>query len=257
MLWNDWIYRILGIDRSDKMKVLFLITARGGSKGVPRKNIKKICDIPLVAYKIIAARKSNIAGRIIVSTDDMEIAQICREYGAEVPFMRPKYLAEDYSNSMDVVEHAMKWISENDHEKYDYICLLEPSSPFSSHIDIRNAFEMLEKTNADTLLSVKEVEVNTAFVHTLDAQGGLSYFYENICKMSDVRRQTQPTEYTMNGCMYIAKWEYFEKNKLFHSMHSIPYIMPAETSIEIDTMWDYQMACWLADNKMIDLALWS
>lgn len=244
-------------DRSGKVKVLFLITARGGSKGVPRKNIKKISGIPLVAYKIIAARKSNIEGRIIVSTDDLEIAQICRDYGAEVPFMRPEYLAEDHSSSIDVVEHAMKWIRENDKEKYDYICLLEPSSPFASYVDIRNAFERLEITGADTLLSVKEVEVNSVFIHTLDAQGGLSYFYDSICQISDVRRQAQSIEYTMNGCMYIAKWEYFEKNKLFHSKHSIPYIMPNETSIEIDTMWDYQMACWMVDNKMIDLSLWS
>lgn len=239
------------------MRVLFVITARGGSKGVPRKNIRMVGKFPLIAYKIIAAKKCRYESRVIVSTDDEEIAKISKDYGAEVPFMRPKELADDSASSMDVVMHAMNWISENDTESYDYICLLEPSSPFASYKDLNNALELLEKTWADTLLGMKEVEVSTRFIHTLDENGGLSEFYRAIKDQTSVRRQDQKKEYTMNGCMYIAKWDYFMKNKLFHSEKSIPYIMPEEKSIEIDTMLNYEMACNLVEKGMIDVSLWS
>ena len=239
------------------MRVLFVITARGGSKGVPRKNIRMVGKFPLIAYKIIAAKKCRYESRVIVSTDDEEIAKISRDYGAEVPFMRPDELADDSASSMDVVAHAMNWISENDTESYDYICLLEPSSPFASYKDLNNALELLEKTGADTLLGMKEVEVSTRFIHTLDDNGGLSEFYRAVKDQTSVRRQDQKKEYTMNGCMYIAKWDYFMKNKLFHSEKSIPYIMPEEKSIEIDTMLNYEMACNLVEKGMIDVSLWS
>ena len=238
------------------MKVLFVITARGGSKGVPRKNIKVVGTLPLIAYKIIAAKKCNVEKRIIVSTDDKEIASISMKYGAEVPFMRPDYLATDSASSMDVVEHAIDWIKKNDVNKYDYVCMLEPSSPFASYKDLDSAFALIKESNADTLLGMKEVEVNKVFIHSLDEDNKLSHFYHAIKELGSVRRQDQGKEYTMNGCMYIAKWDYFEKHKLFHSENSVPYIMPEENSIEIDSMFNYQMACTIVENSMIDLTLW-
>lgn len=238
------------------MKILFVVTARGGSKGVPKKNIREVGGLPLLAYKIIAARKCKYNHRIILTTDDTEIAEIGLKYGAEVPFIRPHYLATDEADSMDVVEHAVNWVKQNDEDKYEYICLLEPSSPFASYKDINAAIELIEKSKADTLLGMKEVEVSKDFINVLDAEGKLSEFYKNIRKMKSVRRQEQKPQYTMNGCMYIARWEYFEKNKLFHSMNSVPYIMPKEMSIEIDDVWDYKLACWMVDNDLIDLAMW-
>lgn len=238
------------------MKVLYIVTARGGSKGVPRKNIRMVGGLPLIAYKIIAAKKSMAEKRIIVSTDDEEIARIAKQYGAEVPFMRPDFLATDSASSMDVIEHAMNWVEERDDDKFDYVCMLEPSSPFATYQDLDNAFQLLQETNADTLLGMEEVDVNSIFINELDEQGGLSHFYNVICNMKSVRRQDQKKEYTMNGCMYIAKWDYFKKNKLFHSMNSVPYIMPREKSIEIDTMIDYEFACFLVDKGYIDLKPW-
>ena len=129
------------------MKVLFVITARGGSKGVPRKNIKMLGPFPLLAYKIISAKKCNVNKRIIVSTDDKEIAAVSKKYGAEVPFIRPDFLATDTASSMDVVEHTMQWIKENDKEKYEYVCLLEPSSPFASYEDLNIAFKLIKEKN--------------------------------------------------------------------------------------------------------------
>lgn len=238
------------------MKVLFLITARGGSKGVPRKNIKMLGDLPLIAYKIIAANKCKIDKRIIVSTEDSEIAEVAKKYGAEVPFMRPEELATDEASSMDVVLHAMEWVEKNDDTKYDYICLLEPSSPFATYKDLEKALVILEENDADTLLSMKEVEVNTVFINELDEGGGLSYFYENIVGLCGVRRQDQRKQYTMNGCMYIAKWDYLKANKLFHSKNSVPYIMSEESSIEIDSMYNFNIASYLVENQLIDLQPW-
>lgn len=238
------------------MRVLFIVTARGGSKGVPRKNIRMIGKLPLIAYKIIAAKKCRYENRLIVSTDDEEIARISKEYGAEVPFMRPAELSDDSASSMDVVMHAMNWVNENDSEKYDYVCLLEPSSPFANYEDIDNALELIERTGADTLLGMKEAEVSTRFIHSLDSNGGLSKFYHAVKEQTSVRRQDQEKEYTMNGCMYIAKWDYFVQNGLFHSENSIPYIMPEERSIEIDTMLNYETACSMVEKGMIDVSPW-
>lgn len=239
------------------MKILFVITARGGSKGVPGKNIKMLGGMPLIAYKIIAAQKCHYENRIIVSTDDEQIAKISREYGAEVPFMRPAELATDSASSADVVMHAMNWVSKNSKEHYDYVCLLEPSSPFASYKDLDEAIRLITESDADTLLGMKEAEISTNFIHSLDENGGLSEFYYAIKDLPSIRRQDQKKEYTMNGCMYIAKWDYFMKNKIFHSVNSIPYIMPEEASIEIDTLWNYEIACKAIENGIVDMELWN
>lgn len=238
------------------MKILFVVTARGGSKGVPRKNIRKVGGLPLIAYKIIAAQKCKYDKRIIVSTDDEEIARVALEYGAEVPFMRPAELATDSASSMDVMKHAMEWVELNDKSKYDYICMLEPSSPFASYKDFDSAFEKIISENADTLLGMKKVDVNSIFIHSLDENGKLSHFYNAIKDLSSVRRQDQTEEYTMNGCMYIAKWDYFKENHLFHSVNSVPYIMDEKSSIEIDTIYDWEMSCWLVERNQIDISDW-
>lgn len=239
------------------MKILFVVTARGGSKGVPGKNIKMLGGMPLIAYKIIAAQKCHYENRIIVSTDDEKIAQVSKEYGAEVPFMRPAELATDSASSVDVVMHAMNWVSENSRENYDYVCMLEPSSPFASYRDLDEAIKLIIESDADTLLGMKETEISTNFIHSLDEKGRLSEFYYAIKDLPSIRRQDQKKEYTMNGCMYIAKWDYFMKNRIFHSVNSIPYIMTEEASIEIDTLWNYEIACKVIEDRLIDIALWN
>lgn len=238
------------------MNILFIITARGGSKGIPHKNIKKLGKYPLIAYKIIAAQKSKYNKRIIVSTDDREIAKVGMDYGAEVPFIRPNALASDTADSMDVVMHAMEWVAENDLKNYEYVCLLEPSSPFLSYIDLESAIDQMIDKDSDTMVGVKEVTVSSAFIHTLDKNGGLSNFYRTVKEMKSVRRQDQEKEYTLNGCIYAAKWKYFMENRLFHSINSLPYIMPEEKSIEIDSWIDYCFAKCMIDNNLIDVTLW-
>ena len=238
------------------MRILFVITARGGSKGVPRKNIVKIGGLPLVAYKIISAQRCKFDNRIIVSTDDSEIADISKSFGAEVPFIRPQELASDTADSMDVVCHAMNWVSDNCKEKYDYICLLEPSSPFLTYEDINKSMQLMVGADADTMVGVKSADVAARFIHPLDSEGKLSLFYKSIFNNRNVRRQDQPIEYTLNGCIYAAKWEYFTRNKLFHSINSIPYIMPTKKSVEIDTMLDLEFARYLVERGKIDISYW-
>lgn len=238
------------------MKILFIIAARGGSKGVPRKNITIVGKLPLIAYKIIAAQKCKYDKRIIVSTDDEEIAGVARKYGAEVPFMRPAEYATDSASSIAVVDHAIEWVKRDDKSKYDYICLLEPSSPFLSYKDINDAFELFAEKNADTLLGMKKAEVSREFIHPLDDSGGLSLFYQAAKGKESLRRQDQPTEYTLNGCIYAASWNYYLDAHMFHSEKSLAYIMPQEQSVEIDSQMDLVVAKAIVDNSLIDLSLW-
>ena len=239
------------------MRILFIVSARGGSRGVPHKNIVVVGALPLIAYKIIAAKKCRYEHRIIVSTDDEDIAEVAKKYGGEVPFMRPKELATATASSMVVVAHAMDWIEDNDDKSYDYVCLLEPSSPFLSYLDIDAAIAEMERARADTLLGVKEVEVSRNFIFPLDAQGKLSLLYHSIREMNSVRRQDQPKEYTPNGCIYLAKWKYFKAQKLFHSENSLAYIMPDEQSVEIDTPLDLIYARAIVASGKLDLSMWS
>ena len=238
------------------MRILFVITARGGSKGVPRKNITVVGKLPLIAYKIISARKCMYDKRVIVSTEDEEIAATARKYGAEVPFVRPMELATDNASSIDVVMHTINWVKENDTTQYDYICLLEPSSPFASYEDLNKAFALMKEKDADTMLGMKETEVSSLFIHPLDMEGKLSFFYDSIRNIKRLRRQDQVKEYTMNGCLYAAKMDYFISNQTFHSTNSVPYIMPQEKSIEIDSMLDYEFAKFLVENDVVDTSFW-
>lgn len=239
------------------MKILYIVTARGGSQGVPKKNIRKLGGLPLIAYKIIAVKNCIYDGRIIVSTDDCEISNISKQYGAEVPFIRPKELATNEASTVSVVKHALEWVEKNDSERYNYICLLEPSSPFASNEDFNKAIDNLIKTEADVLLGVKETEVSSKFLKPLDSDGKLSYFYEQIKDMKSIRRQDQEKEYTLNGCMYIVKTEYFKQSNLFHAVNSIPYLMDARHSLEIDSMDDYEYAEYLVNTGKIDISKWT
>ena len=238
------------------MKVLYVVAARGGSRGVPRKNIAIVGELPLIAYKIIAAKKSKYDKRIIVSTDDQEIAEVAKQYDAEVPFMRPDYLATATAGSMDVVEHAMNWVEDHDDSSYDYVCLLEPSSPFLSYEDLDRALSEMVERDADTMVSVTEADVSSRFIFQLDEDGSLASYYRSVRERKSVRRQDQPVEYTLNGCLYVAKWDYFRHNKLFHSENSYAYIMPPIQSVEVDEPLDLLVARTVAENGFIDLSLW-
>lgn len=238
------------------MDILYIITARGGSKGVPKKNIREINGMPLIGFKIRAVQRCKCPDTLIISTDDEEIAETARKYGCEVPFMRPEELASDEASSVDVILHAMKFMENAKKRVWDYVCLLEPSSPFMTYEDLDHAYDLLEKHRPDTLLGMKEVDVNTCFIHGLDSTGGLSLFYDTIKNLKSIRRQDQKPQYTMNGCMYYARWDYFMENHSFHSRNSLPYIMREAYSVEIDSEMNYAYAKFLAEEGYVDMKYW-
>jgi CMP-N,N'-diacetyllegionaminic acid synthase len=232
------------------MKVLAIIPARGGSKGIKRKNLQLINQIPLIAHTIEASNKSNLINRMIVSTDDEEIADISKKYGADVPFMRPEKYATDEAKSIDVVLHALNKCSEQFKEQYDYLVLLQPTSPFRNFIHIDSAIQMLiDDDNAESLISVKEVpnECNPYYIYKIFDN---SYCQPLIESNEIIRRQEQPKSYVRNGAIYVVKVQYLLQNKSLIAAKNLAYEMDDESSINIDTELDLLIAKSIASKQM-------
>lgn len=240
------------------MRTLFLITARGGSKGVPRKNLCELGGISLVGFKAISARKSKYCTRLIVSTESPEIKANAERYGAEAPFTRPAELATDTATSVDVVSHAMEWIERNTSERYDAVMLLEPASPFARPGDYDAAVEMMLARDAEVVVSVRPVEVSSVFVGPLDEEGRIASIVEKMQALRSARRQDLPQEYTMNAALYLFRWGYFKehRNIYFSGEKAYGYVMPSEYSVEIDTPADLARAEFLVEKGYVDLAYW-
>lgn len=240
------------------MRTLFLITARGGSKGVPDKNVRELGGISLVGFKAISARKSKYCTRLIISTDSPEIQANARRYRVEVPFTRPAELASDTATSVDVIAHAMDWIENNTSERYDAVMLLEPASPFARAHDYDAAVEMMVERDADVVVGVRPVDVNSVFVGPLDEQGRITRIIEQMRSWRTARRQDLPQEYTMNAGLYLFRWAYFKEHRnIYHSGEaSYGYVMPPEYSVEIDTLADLHRAEFFVERGYVDLAHW-
>jgi N-acylneuraminate cytidylyltransferase/CMP-N,N'-diacetyllegionaminic acid synthase len=220
-------------------KFLAIIPARGGSKGIKNKNIVELKGKPLISYTIEEAKKCGIFDKIIVSTDSPEIAKISEKYGAEVPFLRPKKLAIDTASTVDVILHALDYFkAESEH--YDYFVLLQPTSPLRKAEDILNAINLLFEKDADSIVSVCEVEHSPLFCNTLPEDLSLSNFIKK--ELRNKRRQDLPKYYRINGAIYISKIETFLKIKDFYEGKSYAYIMPIERSIDIDNVIDLKLA---------------
>jgi len=240
------------------VRTLFLIAARGGSKGVPRKNLCELGGISLVGFKAISARKSRYCTRLIVSTDSLEIQQNARRYGVEVPFLRPRELATDTATTVDVIAHAMDWIETNTDERYDAVMLLEPASPFARSIDYDGAIKMMLARDANVVVGVRPVEVNSVFVGPLDEEGRIASIMDKMRQHSTARRQDLPQEYTMNAALYLMRWDYFKEHRsVYHDRETTyGYVMPPEYSVEIDTLADLRRAEFLVEKGYVDLAHW-
>lgn len=196
------------------MKILAIIPARFGSKGVPGKNSKPLGDKPLIAYSIEQALASKAFAKIIVSTDDEIIAKIAIQFGAEVPFMRPSALANDTASSIAVVQHAVNFLESNN-EFFDAICLLQPTSPFREKGFIEKAISTFSAANLDALVSVLPVphEYNPHWVFEADTKGMLQIATgENkIIK----RRQDLPKAFFRDGAIYLTKIEAIKKGSFY------------------------------------------
>jgi len=240
------------------MRILYLITARGGSKGIPGKNIRKIAGIPLVGFKAIAALQSKFCSRLVISTDSPEIRDVAIQYGAEAPFLRPAELATDGASSVDVIWHAMQWLEQESREHYDAVMLLEPSSPFTRPDDFNNAVAIMQQHGADVVVGMKKPEVNSVFVGPMDADGKIERIVSAVCELDKLQRQGLEPEYTMNGALYLFGWEFFKKHRaIYYSDGAIyGYLMDPHHSIEIDEMIDLHWAEYVVEQGYIDMTPW-
>ncbi|MFC2001661.1 cytidylyltransferase domain-containing protein [Chloroflexota bacterium] len=221
-------------------QILGLIPARGGSKTVPQKNIRQLLGKPLIAYTIIEALKSKLLNKVMVSSDDAEIIEISRKYGAEVPFVRPAELATDESLAIYTVKHAVEFMEQKDSVKYDYVALLQPTAPMRKAKDIDRAINKMLELKADSIASVVDVGayhparmkkiVDERLVNILDES--LTY----------VRKQDLPKVYIFNGAIYVARRDIIFERDSFQGDRYVAYIMPAERSANIDTELDFIMA---------------
>lgn len=220
-------------------KILAIIPARSGSKGLKNKNIKKINGKPMISYTIEAAVKSGIFSNIIVSTDSHKYAEIAKNDGAEVPFIRPKKLGTDESTTTEVILHAISEMEKSNDERYDYFMLLQPTSPLRTAENIKKAYSLLKEKNANAVVSVCETDHNPLWSNTLDESLSLDNF---IDKKKDQRRQELPTYYRLNGAIYLAKVNYYKKYNNFYTNKSFAYIMNKRESIDVDDIIDFRLA---------------
>ena len=224
-------------------KILGLITARGGSKSIPKKNIALVAGKPLISYTVVAANDSTLLTRTIVSTDDAEIASVCREYGADVPFMRPAELAQDKTPHIPVIQHALRWLQDNAGETYDYVMILQPTSPLRSADDIDGAIKKAVDTDADSVMSMVELsDFDPRKIKKIVADEIVPMFSEEGAQSG--RRQDGARAYKRNCAIYLTKTEYIMRNDLFGAV-SRPYLMPADRSLDINTPDDLAYADFL------------
>jgi N-acylneuraminate cytidylyltransferase len=220
------------------MNELFLITARGGSKGIPNKNIKQLCGKPLLCYSIDSAREFVDDNFICVSTDSAMIKSVVESYGLKVPFIRPKILSEDASGSFDVIKHALQYYEKNG-RNFGKVVLLQPTSPIRERSHIQEAMLEFENNNLEALYSVKYAEATPSYLLYEEVEGLLKK-----CQNShQYQRKVEPTVYQVNGSIYIFNTEIFEKYKSFNEIKRIgKYVMPKEYSVDIDDTMDWNIS---------------
>lgn len=219
--------------------VLIIIPARGGSKGIPRKNIKSLNGKPLIYYAIDTARAITTDDNICVSTDDIEIKSVVETYGLEVPFLRPKELSTDTAGTYEVLLHALDYY-EKQGKHYDIVLLLQTTSPFRTAEQVKEALALYDRSQADMVVSVKECPANPYYnVFEENSDGFL-----HVCKGNGniFRRQDAPKVYEYNGAIYIMDAEKLKTTHMHKMQKRVKYIMDAQSSFDLDTMQDWEMA---------------
>jgi len=243
---------------ADLAQVLFLLVGRGGSKGLPGKNLCEIGGLSLIGYKAKAALQSRHCSRLIVSSDSAEIRDEAMRHGAEMLFERPAELATDTASSNDVILHAMDWIETHEKRRYDAIMLLEPSSPFARPEHFDQAVELFVARKASLVVGMRETEVASVFVGTLGNDGSIAAIVEKMLKTPAQRRQDQPPEVTMNGALYLIGWEAMRKHRKVYADPGASYgiLMDRLHSIEIESAADLAYASYVIEHGMLDASPW-
>lgn len=230
-------------------RILAVIPARGGSKGIPDKNIRELKGIPLIAYSILAAKRCKYIDDILVSTDSANIAETAGHYGAWIPFFRPKNLAQDDSKTIDCLVYTIERLKEMGKE-YDYLMLLQPTQPFRRARHLEESIEITVDKGCGSLVSVTKAEESPVLMRTLGEDGRL----KRILDMpSTVRRQEFPAVYRVNGSIYINKLGKSFDQSVSLNDNEYPYFMDRAYSMDIDTMEDLKMAERMLMNKEVKL----
>lgn len=216
-----------------------IIPARGGSKRLPGKNIKLLAGKPMIAWTIEAAIESQVFDHIFVSTDDQEIAEISKRYGAEVPFLRPVELATDEATTNDVVTHLVEWYETEYGKQVSTVAILQPTSPLRNAQHIKEAMQLMREKSAKAVVSVCELEYPIQFCNQLGPGGSMDGFIktENIKRTQDLKPY-----YKLNGAIYIFKKKYVGNLHELYSKGTYAYKMKAGNSIDVDTLKDFKWA---------------
>jgi CMP-N,N'-diacetyllegionaminic acid synthase len=223
--------------------ILGVITARGGSKGVPGKNIKLLGDKPLIAYTIDAAKRSRLITHTIVSTDDPAIADVASRCGAEVPFMRPAELASDKAPHLVVMQHAIEFMERKLESKIDYVVILQPTSPFRTAEDIDETLKLLIDSGADSGVTLVDVgNDHPVKAKKLEGSRVLSYC---IPEKEGTRRQDLEPAYRRSGAVYTMRRDVIVQDQSLYGRHVVGHVVPAERSIDIDSPLDWVCAEWM------------
>jgi CMP-N-acetylneuraminic acid synthetase len=234
------------------MRVLGLIPARGGSKGIPRKNILSLGGKPLLQYSAEAALAARRLARVILSTDDEEIAKVGLECGLEVPFLRPAELAEDTTPTLPVVQHAVRWL-ETEGDRFDAICLLQPTNPFrrAEHIDA--CIDLLEKSGADSAVTVLPVpaEYNPHWVYFQDESGSLRLSTGEETPIA--RRQALPPAFHREGSVYVTRRKVVMDENSLYGKRVVGYLMEADSSVNIDNQEDWERAVAMLSSRSFSM----
>jgi len=221
-------------------KLLAIIPARGGSKRLPRKNVLSLGGKPLIGWTIQAALRSRFVDHVVVSTDDEEIKDISIKYGADIPFMRPYELATDEATSVDVVLHLLRKLEE-ENKFYNYIILLQPTSPLRTAKNIDESVELLLLMGADAVISVCEAEHSPLWCNKIPEDGDLSGFLDY--SLLNKRSQDLEKYYRLNGAIYLCNADILKKEKtFFFSSRCYGYKMMNENSVDIDNSVDFALA---------------
>ena len=229
--------------------MLAIIPARGGSKGLPGKNIRPLNGKPLIAYAVEAALKSEAIDRVIVTTDDEEIAEVAKAAGAEIPFMRPAELASDTASAVDVYIHAMDFMAELEGKRRDKFMVLLPTAPLRTSAHIDAAAALFEKEQGQTLISVSEAEVPPSWYMGMNEVGRIHNAGFAVKGNVVANRQVNDTFYVPNGAIFILDYDLLKEKRTYYSDNTVGFVMDRRDSVDIDYLEDFEYAEFLLSKK--------
>ena len=221
-------------------KVLAVIPARGGSKGIPKKNLHNLAGKPLIYYSLSACQKSKLITDIIVTTDNLDIKKTVESYGLEVPFLRPERLATDDALAIPTVIHSVKKMEKLKNKEYDYVIMIQPTAPLRTAKDIDDSLELLFTEDTDSIISIVDVDNYHPIKMKVINKNRLLDFQDS--DLENPPRQSLPKVYIVNGAIYATKRNVLIENETFKGESCFPFVMPQERSVNIDNISDFIVA---------------